>query len=99
MKKHLFFGAFIGLLALTLFYGAGADWSAKAEDKDVRTDSYESMELFTRVLEKVRSDYVDGDKVSYNDLIQGALKGMLGSLDPHSEFMTPEKYEELRKDT
>ena len=45
---------------------------------------YENMELFTRVLERVRKDYVDGDKLTYQDLIHGALKGMLNTLDPHS---------------
>ena len=43
--------------------------------------------------------YVDGDKMTYEDLVHGALKGMLGSLDPHSEFMEPEKYKELQNDT
>ena len=42
---------------------------------------------------------VDGDKLTYQDLIHGALKGMLNSLDPHSEFMDAEKFDELKKDT
>jgi carboxyl-terminal processing protease len=51
------------------------------------------------VLEKVRKDYVDGQKLTYQDLVYGALKGMLNTLDPHSEFMEPEKYKELQNDT
>jgi carboxyl-terminal processing protease len=51
------------------------------------------------VMEEVRTKYVDGEKVTYEALINGALKGMLSTLDPHSEFMDPQKYEELRKDT
>jgi carboxyl-terminal processing protease len=51
------------------------------------------------VLEKVRQEYVDGDKLTYQDLIHGALKGMLNTLDPHSEFMDPTKFDELKKDT
>jgi carboxyl-terminal processing protease len=51
------------------------------------------------VLERVRQDYVDGDKVTYQELIQGAMKGMLSTLDPHSEFMEVSKYDELKKDT
>src|SRR5437879_4143762 len=57
------------------------------------------MELFTRVLERVRRDYVDGDKLTYKELVYSALKGMLNSLDPHSEFMDAEKYNELKNDT
>jgi carboxyl-terminal processing protease len=44
-------------------------------------------------------DYVDGEKVGYQDLVRGALKGMLNTLDPHSEYMEPSKFEELKKDT
>jgi len=47
----------------------------------------------------VRKDYVDGQKLTYQDLVYGALKGMLNTLDPHSEFMEPEKYKELQNDT
>src|SRR5678816_686267 len=38
-------------------------------------------------------------KLTYQDLVYGALKGMLNTLDPHSEFMEPEKYKELQNDT
>jgi carboxyl-terminal processing protease len=50
-------------------------------------------------MEKVRQDYVDGDDLTYQDLVYGALKGMIGKLDPHSEFLDPEKYKELQSDT
>src|SRR6056300_399956 len=42
---------------------------------------------------------MEGEKLTYRDLIQSALKGMLSSLDPHSEFMEPVHYDELKKDT
>ena len=64
MKKYLFYGPLLALLSLNLFYGAELYWSAQAQDESERESSYQSMELFTRVMEKVRSDYVDGDKVS-----------------------------------
>jgi carboxyl-terminal processing protease len=51
------------------------------------------------VMEKVRKDYVDGKKVTYQELVYGALKGMVNTLDPHSEFMEPAKYTELQNDT
>ncbi len=50
-------------------------------------------------MEKVRKDYVDGKKLTYQELVYGALKGMINTLDPHSEFMEPAKYDELQKDT
>jgi len=58
---------------------------------------YEDLSLFTEVLNLVRKNYVEevGDK----DLIQGALKGMLAELDPHSSFLDPEVYAEMQIDT
>lgn len=97
MKKRLLYGLLLTALTLNLFLGARIYFSyAQAGEKD---DVYQNIELFTRVLERVRKDYVDGDKVSYKDLIYAALKGMLNSLDPHSEFMEADKYNDLKNDT
>ncbi|MBI2928956.1 MAG: S41 family peptidase [Verrucomicrobia bacterium] len=97
MKKRIFYSLLLVVLGLNLFVGAQIYLnSAHAAEKD---DALRHYELFTRVLERVRSDYVDGDKLAYQDLIYGALKGMLNTLDPHSEFMEPVKYDELKKDT
>jgi len=97
MKRNLLFSVLVVALGVNLIIGARLYfYSLEAAPKD---DAYPSLKLFTTVLERVRADYVDGDKVSYQDLIRGALKGMLNTLDPHSEFMEPAKYEDLKKDT
>ena len=97
MRKRLFYGVLLTALGLNLFFGAQYFFrSAQAAEKN---DVYGNLELFTRVLERVRQDYVDGENLTYQDLIYGALRGMLNTLDPHSEFMDPAKYNELKKDT
>jgi carboxyl-terminal processing protease len=97
MKRRIIYGAVTVALALNLFIGARIYLnSAQAAEKD---SAYPSLELFTTVMEKVRKDYVDGQKLTYQDLVYGALKGMLNTLDPHSEFMEPDKYKELQNDT
>ncbi|MBU6401464.1 MAG: S41 family peptidase [Verrucomicrobia bacterium] len=97
MKKRIFYGLIVAVIGLNLLVGVQIYLnSVQAADKD---QAWANIELFTRVMERVRRDYVDADKVSYQDLIRGALKGMLGTLDPHSEFMEPQKYDELKKDT
>ena len=83
-------------LGLFLFSGASVMRLLAGGEKD---DAYQQLELFARVLERVRRDHVDGEKLSYRDLVQGALKGMLSTLDPHSEFMEATKYEDLKQDT
>jgi C-terminal peptidase (prc) len=58
---------------------------------------YKSLDLFTKVLYIVEKDYVE--KVEGESLIYGAIKGMLGTLDPYSIFLTPDIYKELKVDT
>jgi carboxyl-terminal processing protease len=97
MKRRLFYSALMVVLGLNLLIGAQIYFSSsQGAEKD---DVYPNLKLFSIVLERVRNDYVDGGKLSYQELIHGALKGMLNTLDPHSEFMEPAKYEDLKKDT
>src|SRR5712691_11717136 len=97
MKRRVIYGAVALALSVNLLIGARIYLtSAQAAEKD---SAYPSLELFSYVMEKVRKDYVDGQKLTYQDLVYGALKGMLNTLDPHSEFMEPEKYKELQSDT
>ena len=97
MKKRFTYGLLIAGLGLNLFLGAQIYLAAAQSGgkEDVR----QHLELFVRVLERVRKDYVDGAKLTYRDLVYGALKGMLNTLDPHSEFMEPDKYKDLKDDT
>ncbi len=97
MKRRLFYGLLLGALAVNLFLGAQVYFSnVQAAEKD---DALPNLKLFSTVLDRVRQDYVDGDKLTYQDLIHGALKGMLSTLDPHSEFMDLSKYKDLKDDT
>src|SRR5215468_11298171 len=96
MKRRVMYGTVVLVLTINLLIGARIYYTAQAAEKE---SPYPSLELFSYVLEKVRKDYVDGQKLTYQDLVYGALKGMLNTLDPHSEFMEPEKYKELQNDT
>src|SRR6476620_419545 len=97
MKRRILYGALVVLLGANLFLGAQIFFSSGQSAE--RDDAYPQLKLFSVVLDRVRNDYVDGGKLTYQDLIHGALKGMLNTLDPHSEFMEPIKYDELKKDT
>jgi carboxyl-terminal processing protease len=61
------------------------------------TESYEELRTFSEVLTQVQKNYVDETKVK--DLVQGAIRGMLSTLDPHSAYMTPEMYKEMQVET
>src|SRR6184192_2061587 len=97
MKRRVIYGVVLAGLTINLLIGARIYvTSAHAAEKD---NVYPSLELFSVVMERVRKDYVDGQNLKYQELVYGALKGMLNTLDPHSEFMDPEKYKELQSDT
>ena len=65
------------------------------EKKDAQL--YDNLELFATVVDLVQREYVDD--VKPKDLIYGALEGMLASLDPYSQFLDPETYQELKVET
>src|SRR5918996_4001070 len=97
MKRRLLYAGLIAALSFNFLIGAQIYFSSSHGAE--RDNALPNLRLFSTVLEKVRQDYVEGDKVTYQELIHSALKGMLSSLDPHSEFMEPSKYDELKKDT
>ena len=92
--KHRFFIAVVvvGLLSLPI---AGTV-SAKGEKSDQK-ELYKNLDLFAKVLHNIQNDYVE--PVKEKELVYGAIEGMLASLDPHSLFMPPDLYKELRIDT
>lgn len=61
-------------------------------------DAYRQMELLTRAMEIIRQNYVAADKVTYEDLVEGALEGMLSRLDPHCEWMGRTVFEDVQRE-
>lgn len=59
--------------------------------------TYDDLEIFSDALSIIQSEYVK--EVDSRDLIYNALKGMLDGLDPHSQFMAPDTYRELKVET
>lgn len=59
--------------------------------------TYESLENFNNILALVRDQYVD--EVEPTDLVEGAIQGMVSSLDPHSAYLSPKAFEELKIET
>src|SRR2546426_3798054 len=80
-----------GLLALRLFTAHAAE-----NDPD---SGYAQIAVFAKAIQLLRQDYVDGNKTSYHDLVYPAMKGMLASLDPHSQFMEPDDFRDMQDDT
>jgi len=78
----------IALLLGTLMVTAG---SGLAKD-----DPYESLRRFSQVLDMVEENYVQ--EIDRDELISGAIDGMLQELDPHSTYMSKEDFEVTQED-
>jgi carboxyl-terminal processing protease len=97
MKRKILY-CFLGLLLIfNLAVGVRVLTSSAAADSD--DAGYENLTVFTRALQLIRQDYVDPNKIGYKDLTYSALRGMLGSLDPHSQFMQPTDFRDMQDET
>jgi carboxyl-terminal processing protease len=63
------------------------------------TNAYDAIALFTKVLEEVHRSYVDTNESGYDSLIRHALTGLLQDLDPYSQFMDKDSFEDMKEDT
>ncbi|MBU1088244.1 MAG: S41 family peptidase [Candidatus Omnitrophica bacterium] len=70
---------------------------AIAKPKADKDELYNQIEVFSDAISAIQNDYVDS--VAPKEIIYGALKGMLSSLDPYSQFMDPETFKELQVET
>ncbi|MEJ2699739.1 MAG: S41 family peptidase [Desulfuromonadales bacterium] len=96
MKKGRRSTILILLLALVLLGWISIGRDSHPQEAEA-TQQYQELQLFTDVLSIVRKSYVE--EVPMKKLIYGAINGMLSSLDPHSGFMPPDMYREMKIDT
>ncbi|OLC27879.1 MAG: hypothetical protein AUH91_02275 [Verrucomicrobia bacterium 13_1_40CM_4_54_4] len=89
------------LLACLLLLGVLSGVRAQEAEpgKNEEDNGYSQISIFAKAIELIRQDYVDGNKTSYHDLVTAAMKGMLSSLDPHSQFMDPNDFRDMQDDT
>ena len=94
MRKYLL----IGVSAFVLGAGSMAYVSQQAfASAQPRAKTYRMLELFGDVLDTVERQYVS--EVDDKKLIEAAIDGMLTSLDPHSGYLNPESFDEMRDQT
>ena len=88
-KRNLSFFTFI---IAAFFFGSQSPIA-----KESKRDTYEQLELFGQVFDLVKSNYVE--EVKSSELIEAAINGMLSALDPHSGFLPPKSFDDMRVDT
>lgn len=91
-RKGLWVGALVIAVLLSLgLIGFITNKSVNAQEE------YSELKIFTEVLNTIKANYVE--EPNMKELVYGAIKGMLSSLDPHSGFMPPDAYKEMQVDT
>lgn len=68
-----------------------------AQDRAQTPDVYDQLDLFGNVFERIRGQYVED--VETSELIAAAINGMLTSLDPHSSYLPPQDFDDMRTQT
>jgi carboxyl-terminal processing protease len=93
-QDHFFYQTviFFSLLCFLLISDSYQGVSAGTEE------TYKNIEIFSEVLHKIEKSYVV-ESAESKDLIYGAIKGMVQTLDPHSSFMSPDEYKEFMVQT
>lgn len=90
--------SFLAAAALGIAFMAAPAPDAFAQDTDKdQPDTFEMLDLFGEVFNRVREDYVE--EISDKDLIEAAIKGMLNSLDPHSAYMDEDTFQAMQTHT
>jgi len=98
MKRRAIFTLVIVTLLINLAVGAKIYFSAArvAADND---NSQANFAVFNDAIHKIRNEYVDGKNLTYQQLVYSALRGAVGRLDPHSEFLDADAFQQLQDDT
>ena len=99
MRKNSQFllGTAAGICLTLLVTGPQAAQLVAVAKAAVGVDTYSQLNLFGEVFERVRADYVE--KPDDTRLIEGAVSGMITSLDPHSRYMNDGAWREMREIT
>ncbi len=101
LKKNGLFILSLGIM-LGVFIGiCGSVFAEKDKTRAATLDNealpYEDLRAFTEIFGRIKRDYVE--PVSDKKLLEDAIRGMLTGLDPHSSYLVPEEYQELKEGT
>lgn len=98
MKRRFIFSLVVVVLLLNLVVGAKIYLSAAQVSTDA-DNPQANLQVFNDAVQKIRSEYVDGTNLTYQQIVYAALKGAVSKLDPHSEFLDADSFQQLQDDT
>ncbi|MCK9174028.1 MAG: S41 family peptidase [Desulforhopalus sp.] len=92
----------VSIILSALFFTGPAMAATDAQNQEKKrqeelTRTYKQLEVFSNVLSMLQENYVE--EVDTADVLNGAIKGLLLNLDPHSSYLTPEEFKDLQEET
>lgn len=90
-------GILCAVLGLCLVFGEVHLPTLSAREAPSESSLFEELKVFTDVLSVVKRDYVN--EVENKKIVEGAIKGLLATLDPHSGYLDPDFYQDLQVQT
>ncbi len=92
-KLHILTFLFVAMIfALPSLAFSSPEVSQKEQEQ-----IYRKLELFSNVLSILQENYVE--EINIEEVIEGAINGLLLSLDPHSSYLSPESFQDLQEET
>ncbi len=92
LKRYLL--SFIFLVVVSLFFSYSSSAEISQADKEA---TYKQLEIFSNILSILQENYVE--EINTKEALNGAIRGLLYSLDPHSSYLTPESFKDLQDET
>ena len=87
----------VALITFVSLTAAPFVYSYAEIDQKQQEDTYRNLEVFASILSMLQENYVE--EIKAKEVIDGAINGLLLSLDPHSAYLNPENYQEFQNDT
>jgi carboxyl-terminal processing protease len=96
-NSHFLLGALAGTCLTLLVAGPKPEFWIAAAKAATSSDTYAQLNLLGSVFERIRTDYVE--KPDDAKLVEGAINGMVTSLDPHSRYMNEAAWRDMQETT
>lgn len=85
-----------GICSLLVFFFLSAPVFAEVSDAE-KAATYKQLEIFSNVLSILQENYVE--EIDTTEVLNGAIRGLLFSLDPHSSYLPPDSFKDLQEET
>ena len=93
LKNNIKITVFSAVIIFSFFSAA----SLFGEEEQNQKNAYEKLKVFSEILSLIESNYVE--PTENDSMIEGAIRGMVKSLDPHTSYMPPASYKEMQVET